>query len=110
MTLREAVVLLIATIGVAFSLISAIGVLRLPDVYARMHAAGKTATVGISGLMLAAGLYYPDYFWRMLVLILLFFITGPIASTTMARAAYRTAKPEEKFVLKYDEMARERKT
>jgi multicomponent Na+:H+ antiporter subunit G len=105
MTIREAFVLLFAAIGVAFMLISAIGILRLPDVYARMHAAGKSATVGVSGVLVAAGLFYPDYLVRMLLLLVLFFITGPIATTTMARAAYRTSKHERKFVLRYDELA-----
>jgi len=105
MTLREAFVLFFAAIGVVFMLISAIGILRLPDVYARMHAAGKAATVGVSGVLVAAGLFYPDYLARMLLLITLFFITGPIATTTMARAAYRTSKQERRFVLRYDEMA-----
>ena len=39
--------------GAAFSLIAAIGLNRLPDVYTRMHAASKAGTVG-SGLLLLA--------------------------------------------------------
>ncbi|MEZ4732648.1 MAG: monovalent cation/H(+) antiporter subunit G [Caldilineaceae bacterium] len=105
MTIREAIILLFATIGVAFMLISAIGLLRLPDVYARMHAVGKAATLGVSCIAIAAGLHYPDYLLRMILLVLLFFVTAPIATTTMARAAYRTSQAESKFVLHYDEMA-----
>lgn len=107
MTIREAVILFFASIGVAFMLISAVGILRLPDVYARMHAVGKAATVGVSFVAIAAGLYYPDYLLRMILLIVLFFVTAPIATTTMARAAYRTSKLERKFILRYDDMARE---
>lgn len=103
----ELIVLVLASIGVTFMLLSAIGILRLPDVYARMHAAGKAATAGVSCVLLAAGLYYDDYLVRMVLLIVLFFITGPIATTTMARAAYRTSKPEEKFGLNYDDMAQQ---
>jgi multicomponent Na+:H+ antiporter subunit G len=104
MSLREAIILTITGIGVAFMLISAIGVVRLPDVFTRMHANGKAATLGISCLMLASGIYYPDYFGRMFTLVMLFFITAPIATTAMARAAYRVRNPVEKFVLHYDEM------
>lgn len=107
MTIREGFVLFFAIVGVAFMLISAIGVLRLPDVYTRMHAAGKAATLGVICVLLAAGLFYPDYLIRMILLIVFFFLTAPIATTTMARAAYRTAKEERQFVLHYDEMARE---
>ncbi len=105
MTFFEWSILTLATIGVLFMLLSAIGILRLPDVYARMHAAGKSATIGVSCVLLATGLYYEGYLLRMLLLIVLFFITAPIATTTMARAAYRTSQNEEKFVLRYDEMA-----
>ena len=105
MSLFEALILILAGIGVTFMLLTAIGILRLPDVFARMHAAGKAATAGVSCVLLATGLYYDGYLIRMVLLIVLFFITAPIATTTMARAAYRTAKAEEKFRLHYDEMA-----
>lgn len=104
MTTAEVAVLILTAIGVFFMLVSTYGILRLPDIYTRMHAAGKAATLGISCLMMAAGLYYPDYLGRMIVLVLLFFITAPIATTSMARAAYRTAKPTEKLVLHYDDL------
>jgi multicomponent Na+:H+ antiporter subunit G len=104
MTYYEALILTVAAFGVLFMLISAVGILRLPDVFTRMHAAGKAATLGISCLMIAAGIVYPHYLGRMIVLVILFFITGPIATTTMARAAYRTAGSPDKFFLKHNEM------
>lgn len=107
MTIREGFVLFFALVGVAFMVISAIGILRLPDMYTRMHAAGKAATLGVICVLLAAGLYYPDHLLRMILLIVFFFLTAPIATTTMARAAYRTAKEERRFVLNYDAMAQE---
>lgn len=101
-------ILILASIGVIFMLISALGILRLPDVFTRMHAAGKAATLGVSCLLLAAGVYFGieddgAELWRMAALIVLFFVTAPIATTTMARAAYRTAKPGQ-FRLAVDEM------
>lgn len=107
MTIREGFILFFAIVGVTFMMISAIGILRLPDMYTRMHAAGKAATLGVICVLLAAGLYYPDYLIRMILLIAFFFLTAPIATTTMARAAYRTFNEERKFVLNYDAMARE---
>ena len=105
MTMSEFVVLTVAGVGVLFMLISAVGILRLPDVFARMHAAGKAATLGVSCLLLSAGLYFGEgWFWRMAVLIGLFFATAPIATTAMARAAYRST-PAERFQLRYDDMA-----
>ena len=66
-----------------------IGVLRFPDLYTRMHAAGVTDTGGaglvLFGLMLQAGLTIVTV---KLVLILWFLLfTGPIASHALAKAA-----------------------
>ncbi|HXF61271.1 MAG TPA: monovalent cation/H(+) antiporter subunit G [Caldilineaceae bacterium] len=105
MSLLQIVILIIAGIGVLFTAVSAVGILRLPDVYARMHAAGKASTLGVSCILLAAGLYHgEDELFRMIVLIALFFVTGPIAVTTMARAAYRTSG-DSPLILHYDELA-----
>ena len=105
----EIFIITIAAIGTFFMLISAIGILRLPDVFARMHAAGKAATLGVSCLLLAAGFYFGgSHLIRMIILTILFFITAPIATTSMARAAYRVLDHRDRFVLRYDEMKEER--
>lgn len=104
METREMIVLAAAAVGAVIMLVSSIGVLSLPDVFMRMHAFGKAGTMGISGLILAAGVFYPDYLARMVVLIMLFFITGPIATTALSRAAYRVASPSAKLALEFNEM------
>lgn len=97
-------VLAAATIGTLFMVLSAIGILRLPDVYTRMHAAGKAATLGISALLLGTGLYFHEegQLVRMVALITLFWVTAPIATTTMARAAYKTS--QSRLYLRQDDM------
>jgi multicomponent Na+:H+ antiporter subunit G len=104
MTYREIAIVILASIGVLFSFISAIGIVRLPDVYARMHAAGKASTLGVMCILLSAAIVFPDQLVIVVILIALFFVTGPIATTTMARAAYRT-DPDRDFVLHYDDLA-----
>lgn len=105
MTPLETASIAIAAVGVLFMFVSAIGILRLPDVYTRMHAAGKSTTLGISCILVAAGIHFGGLeLFRMLILIALFFITGPIATTAMARAAYRTDF-ERQLVLHYDDLA-----
>lgn len=105
MTLREITVVLLAALGVIFMLISAIGLLRMPDVFSRMHAAGKASTVGIGCLLLSSGVYFWDenMFLRVLMLITLIFVTSPIATAAMARAAYRTGSSRQ-LHLRHDEM------
>jgi multicomponent Na+:H+ antiporter subunit G len=102
---REGAALVLAAIGVAFMLISAIGLLRLPDVLSRMHAAGTASTVGVGCLLLSAGVHFWDQnqFFRMVLLIALIFATAPISTTAMARAARRTGTTKN-LQLRIDEM------
>ncbi len=103
---RNLIVILLASIGTLFLLVSALGTLRLPDVFTRMHAAGAASTLGISSLLLATGVHFLEegQMLRMIALIILFFVTAPIATTTMARAAYRTSASDQ-FVLVHDDLA-----
>jgi multicomponent Na+:H+ antiporter subunit G len=75
--------------GSAFVVIGAIGLVRMPDLYTRMHAASLTDTLGagllIIGLMLQAGLGL--VMLKLLVLMALFFFTGPVATHALAQAA-----------------------
>ena len=84
----------------AFALVcGAIGVLRFPDVYTRMHAGSITDTLGsaaiLIGLMLQAG---PTLISAKLGLILIFiFITSPTSSFSLAHAALSSGvEPELK--------------
>ncbi len=103
---KNLIVILLATIGTFFLLISSLGILRLPDVFTRMHAAGTASTLGISCLLLATGVYFLEdgQMFRMIALIILFFVTAPIATTTMARAAYRMSDSDQ-FLLAHDDLA-----
>ena len=80
-------VLLVA--GGVFMVISAFGVNRMPDVYARLHAASVADTLGagllIAGMMLQAG---PTLVTAKLVMILaILFFSSPVAGHALARAA-----------------------
>lgn len=104
-SLSEIILLLVATVGTFFMLVSAIGVLRLPDTLFRMHAVGKAATLGIACLLIVAGIHFGEaQLARMTALIVLFFVTAPIATSAISRAAYRTVGREQ-CILPYDDMA-----
>src|SRR5690606_12694904 len=105
MTSLELTMIILIAVGVFFMVVSAIGILRLPDVYTRMHAATKATTLGISCILIATGLHYGGWdLVRMFMLIGLFFVTAPVAATNMARAAYRTDF-EHQLVLNYNDLA-----
>ncbi len=82
-------VLLLA--GALFSLIAAIGIVRLPDLYSRMHAASKAGTVGSGLLLLAIGIHSQDVsiFARSLAGFVFFVLTAPISAHLLARAAHK---------------------
>jgi multicomponent Na+:H+ antiporter subunit G len=105
MSMQQTTAVILAAVGVVFMLISAVGLLRLPDVFSRMHAAGKASTVGVSCLLLAAGVHFwnQDLFFRMVLLIALIFATAPISTSAMARAAYKTGS-RKGLRLQIDEM------
>lgn len=90
--------------GAFFTLAAAIGVLRLPDVYCRMHAASKAGTVGASLLLLAAGVHSGDLsiFTRAVAGIAFLLLTAPVAAHLLARAARATGHALSVFSVRDD--------
>lgn len=79
------------SVGAVLALIAAIGLQRFPDVFARMHAATKPATLGMALIVGGAALLVPDIgsTAKLLLAIALQFITAPVGSHLVGRAAYR---------------------
>jgi multicomponent Na+:H+ antiporter subunit G len=73
-------------IGIFFFIVGIVGILRLPDVYTRLHASGKVATVGLFSLLLGGGLIMPEFLPRLLLVGLFFLLTAPAASHVIALA------------------------
>jgi len=102
-------------IGAFFMLVASIGLIRLPDVYSRMHAATKAATFGMLGILLAVILYFQEAAVSTHAILAIFFIflTVPVAAHLIARAAYRRG-PALAEVTRLDEygpyLQRERST
>lgn len=76
--------------GGAFGIIGGIGILRLPDVYTRLHGAGITDTLG-AGLILLGLTVYEGFTLIAVKLVLIFIflvLTSPVSSHALADAAY----------------------
>ncbi|AFS70673.1 MULTISPECIES: monovalent cation/H(+) antiporter subunit G [Exiguobacterium] len=86
-----------ALIGTFFSLVTALGLIRLPDLYTRAHAASKSATLGVMSILISVIIYFvaEDGFFSSRVLLGIFFvlITAPIGGHLIARAAYYSDVP-----------------
>ena len=91
--------------GTVFLLASALGVLRFPDFYSRLHAAGKGDTLGqalvLVGLMILAGFTMVSL--KLALIIVFIFVLNPTATHALARGAWLvgvrpwTGQPERPF-------------
>jgi len=98
-------------LGTFLMVVTGLGLLRLPDVFCRMHAAGKAGTLGVVLIILGTVVAFAgtanDVWFRGLLAVLFQFLTTPAATHLLARAAYlceyplseRTAVDELKIVL-----------
>ena len=79
-------------LGTFLMIVAALGLLRLPDVFCRMHAAGKAGTLGVVLIILGAVIALAgtpnDVSVRGLLAVVFQFLTTPAATHLLARAAY----------------------
>ncbi|QZD33135.1 Na(+) H(+) antiporter subunit G [Acinetobacter lwoffii] len=86
----EILVSIFLLIGAFFMLVGGIGMVRLPDLFMRLHAPTKSSTLGLGSFLMASILFSAIYgrFGFAEVLITLFaFITAPVSANLMAQAA-----------------------
>jgi multicomponent Na+:H+ antiporter subunit G len=88
---RGALVVLLVAVGVAFLTVGAVGLLRLPDVYNRMHATSKATTLGAASIALAAFVFYGPGGDGLiaLVTVVFLFVTAPTGAHMISQAAHR---------------------
>ncbi len=79
-------------VGTFFMVVTSFGLLRFPDLYCRMHAAGKAGTLGIILVILSTVVHFapdgPSVPVRGLLAIWFQMLTTPAATHLLARAAY----------------------
>ena len=87
--------MLLVCLGVFFLLAGAVGLIRFPDFYTRMHAAGKCDTLGsllvLTGLALHEGFDLASV--KLIIVAVFIFVTSPTATHAIARAAKRNQLP-----------------
>lgn len=118
--IRTIIVGLFLALGCFLFIVASVGVIRFPDFYTRMHAAGKTDTLGqtfiLVGLIIYAGASLVSI--KLLIIMGLIYIINPTATHFLAKAAYtRGVEPwtkesgadEESHYIREAAAARERK-
>ena len=78
-------------LGALLLVIAGIGLVRMPDLFLRMSASTKAATLGSSSLLIAAALHFGELSITAQVTATIFFLflTAPVGAHIIGRAAYR---------------------
>ena len=87
----ELLVAVLLLIGAGFTLVGSLGLVRLPDFYARLHGPTKATTLGAGSTLLASVVYFsartPGWSIHELLVVAFLFITAPVSAHLMAKAA-----------------------
>jgi multicomponent Na+:H+ antiporter subunit G len=77
--------------GIFFLFVGTVGLLRLPDVFNRLHATTKCDTLGAGLILLSLAMQSPiNVAVRLFLLAFFILVTNPTAAHVIARAAYKT--------------------
>jgi len=78
------------TLGVLAFVISAIGLIRMPDVYTRIHVGTKATTIGTIFVIIGACFLEPSWSFKLLLLAAFILLTNPLSSSVIARATHNS--------------------
>jgi multicomponent Na+:H+ antiporter subunit G len=87
---------ILVVVGAFFHFSAGLGMLRMPDAYTRMQAGTKASTLGNALVLLGLACYHPSWSLKLLILIYFVFMTNPVSSHALARAAYAIGIPMTK--------------
>ncbi len=113
--MKEIISTAFVVMGSLFVLVSAVGLLRMPDLYLRMSATTKAATLGVGFVLLGTAIHFWDVgiISRAIIIISFLLLTAPIAAHMIGKAAYFDGVPlwrgtvHDDLKGKYDEKTHE---
>ncbi len=93
-------------VGAAFTLVAGLGVVKLPDLFSRMHAAAKPQLFGLFLMCTGLTIMMQSWYWFGICTTVLTIqvIAAPIASHMLGRAAYREGRAQTQHLV-IDELA-----
>jgi multicomponent Na+:H+ antiporter subunit G len=102
--LADVVAAVCFSLGAVLTLIAAIGMLRLPDLLSRMHAATKPQVLGLMLICLGLALRLRDPSSTGLLLLVVFaqLLTSPVATHMVGRASFRAGQVREDLLVVND--------
>ncbi len=86
---------LLILLGALLMFLAGLGVVRMPDLFMRMHASTKGASLGVALLLIAAALNFQELsvVTKAILTAVFIFITAPVAAHVLGRAAYARKIP-----------------
>lgn len=101
--INEIIISVFLISGSLLIFIASIGILRLPDIYMRMHASTKATSLGVMLLLTGAMIYYPTFsvIFKSLAVIVFLYLTIPVSANLLGKSAlevnaYRWTKTKKK--------------
>lgn len=106
MTAADIVTCALLLVGVFFSFVGALGILRMPDVFGRLQASTCIATMG-NIFVMAGGIVYAATHWmgastivKLVIIMLMILLTNPVSNHSLLKGAYRKGvKPARENVM-----------
>ncbi|MDV6029170.1 MAG: monovalent cation/H(+) antiporter subunit G [Phycisphaera sp. RhM] len=94
--MNDLVTIVLLITGTAFALLASVAVVRMPDLYTRMHGATKSATLGVGCTILAAAVQFADMETTTVAILVIgfIFLTTPVAAHMIGRAAHQKKVPK----------------
>ena len=87
-------------LGTISFLISAVGLIRMPDIYTRMHVGTKSTTMGTLLVILGTICIEPSWALKLILLAVFILLTNPLSSSVIARATHKDGATLESDELK----------
>ena len=93
--MQETVTALLIVAGAVLMFVAGLGITRMPDLFLRMSATTKVATLGVGTVLLAVTIYFNDLVttFHALATLLFIFASAPVAAHMIGRAAYFNGVP-----------------
>ena len=89
MSTREIIFDIMLLVSCAIMTLGIIGILRMPDVYTKLHGASKSLFLGVLMLCIASSVIAtPEMNMRLIIIAILVVLTTPLASHVIGRAAF----------------------
>lgn len=100
--MKEAISAILIILGTVFMVLATMGILRMPDLFMRMSATTKAATLGVILTLVATAVHFNELgiTTRALATIVFILLTAPVAAHMIGRAAYFNDVPLWKGTVK----------